>query len=187
MEMNHMHETVQSLLELSGNDAFPHASELHGLLCAHACVAPAGDFEAHAGELLAWLGENDDAALRRSAAAALAHTNRELLDSAGPFQPLLPADDTPLAERTEALGAWAGAYVSGLGVHPTLTLRGDAREAWQDLQQIARAGLEAGAEAAEQDERAYAEVVEYLRVAVQLIHHALLPADAEAAPPATRH
>jgi len=191
--MNNMHEILHSLLELSGQREFPDASELHGVLCAHACVAGSADHAAGARELLRWLGL--DAEQERSLQActlALQATTAKLLDPAGDFQPWLPDDARPLQDRTEALAAWAGGFVSGMGVHGDAALHAEAQEALADLQQIARASVSADEQAdagdgdAEALEQAYTELVEYTRVAVPLIHHALL-LQAPSAPPVELH
>ena len=195
--MNNMHEILHSLLELSGQQGFPDASELHGLLCAHACVPASADHAAAARELLRWLGvagEHDQ--LLQICGEALQATTAQLLDPASDFQPLLPDDARDLPSRTEALAAWAGGFVSGMGVHGDAALHTEAQEALADLQQIARASVCAGEQAdagdgddvgdAEALEQAYTELVEYTRVAVPLIHHALL-LQAPSAPPVVLH
>jgi len=194
--MNNMHEILHSLLELSGQRDFPDASEMHGLLCAHACVANTADHAAGARELLRWLGTDAQAQrLLEVCGSALQATTALLLDPASDFHPLLPADAATLQERTEALAAWAGGFVSGMGVHGDVRLTDTASEAMSDLQQIARAAVsqldvdaqaESSAQAQEAQEQAYTELVEYTRVAVPLIHHALL-LQQRTSPPAVLH
>jgi uncharacterized protein YgfB (UPF0149 family) len=142
MKMNNMHEILHSLLELSGQSDFPDASEMHGLLCAHACVANTADHAAGARELLRWLGTDaQQQQLLQVCGSALQATTDLLLDPASDFHPLLPADTATLQERTEALAAWAGGFVSGMGVHGDVRLTDTASEALSDLQQIARAAV----------------------------------------------
>lgn len=195
--MNNMHEILHSLLELSGQHGFPDASELHGLVCAHACVPADADHAAAARELLRWLGvEGSHDQLLHACGEALQATTAQLLDPASDFQPLLPDDARDLPSRTEALAAWAGGFVSGMGVHGDAALHAEAQEALADLEQIARASVSAGEQAdadagddagdAEALEQAYTELVEYTRVAVPLIHHALL-LQAPPAPPVVLH
>ncbi len=178
--MNNMHENLHSLLELSGHAGFPDASEMHGLLCAHACVAAEADHKAGARELLRWLGADaQQQDLLQACCTALQMTTSSLLDTAGDFRPLLPHDSDSLQQRTEALAAWAGGFVSGMGVHVDASLNAEAAEALADLQNISRASLydaEDGTQPPDEEslEQAYSELVEYVRVAAQLIHHALL-------------
>ncbi len=80
----------------------------------------------------------------------------------------LPDDDEPLEERTVALARWCSGFLAGLGSGGQLdALSEEAREAIGDLQDIARAELSAppgdGPES-EEDETAFAEIVEYVRV-----------------------
>lgn len=104
---------------------------------------------------------------------------RDLDGDALGFVPLLPADDAPLPTRVAALGQWCQGFLFGLGLAGDVADQGGAevREVVEDFAQIARAGLDddAGNEA---DETAYAELVEYLRAATQLVHDTLgsLPA-----------
>ena len=192
--MNNMHENLHSLLEHCGQREFPDASELHGVLCAHACVADSADHAAGARELLRWLhADAHQQGLLQACTEALQATTAQLLDPASEFQPLLPDDASDLQRRTEALAAWAGGFVSGMGVHGDVGLGDTASEALTDLQQIARAGVHeqlhapAAADDHEALEQAYTELVEYTRVAVQLIHHALLLQQQPASPPASLH
>ncbi len=186
--MNNMQEILHLLLELSNTSDFPDASEMHGLICAHACVQPSRDYTRHASEFLLWLGtEGEDQALLQASSAALAAINAQLLDAASDFYPLQPEDSASLELKTSSLADWCGAFVSGMGVHKQLQLNADADEALRDLQQISRASLMAGnAEAdltaadLEELEQAYTELVEYVRVAVQLIHHSIITDQAPA-------
>ena len=83
----------------------------------------------------------------------------------------LPADDTPLAERIDALADLCQGYVLGLlanGAHKLETLPDDAAEIVRDIMAIS--GGEGGAADPEMDERALAELEEYVRVGVQVVY-----------------
>ncbi|MCC5856619.1 MAG: UPF0149 family protein [Ectothiorhodospiraceae bacterium] len=102
-------------------------------------------------------------------------TQAGLDDSNLDFRLMLPPDDAELPELAEALGAWAGGYLYGLGsVRPgaDADLPPDVREALASLAEIARVDDEAAAEA---DREAFEEVVEFLRVAVLLVREQLRP------------
>jgi yecA family protein len=92
------------------------------------------------------------------------------------FTPLLPADETPLATRVGALAEWCEGFLFGLGLAGAAATRGgeEVREVIGDFSQIARAGMETG-EGDEDDEVAYAELVEYLKVGAQTVHDGLQP------------
>ena len=164
---------------------------------------PAGAAECH-GALSGWLASGlgqdpqplleslfdegpaeGDAAARCRALLVEAHgaLRRDLGGDALGFTPLLPADEAPLPTRVAALGEWCEGFLFGLGLAGDTAEQGGAevREVVEDFAQIARAGLddEAGNEA---DEAAYAELVEYLRAATQLVHDTLASAPAPVRP-----
>lgn len=141
-------------------------SEFHGLLCGVLCRG--GSFEDMRRE--AGLPDAGDVALLR----VLSASSLEDLRAIEPrFQPLLPDDDVVLDTRVVALADWCEAFLHGLALLPGLEMKAlsdDAREMVRDLTQISRAGLDAGEEhAGEAEENAYAELVEYLRIGVQLL------------------
>ncbi len=83
------------------------------------------------------------------------------------FAPLLPDDDEPLAERATALAQWCQGFLYGLGtgrLNSIDELPGEVGEIVHDLTEISRAtpGEE---DPTEDDEQAYAELVEFVRVA----------------------
>ncbi len=84
------------------------------------------------------------------------------------FIPILPEEDIPLSERLNALGEWCGNYVSGFadGLRKDFQLTNDSSEALDDLSSIAKISLEFD----ENGESDYVELIEYIRVAVQLIY-----------------
>ncbi|MDG4552313.1 MAG: UPF0149 family protein [Candidatus Contendobacter sp.] len=89
----------------------------------------------------------------------------------GSVTPLLPDDDAPLRQRTDALGAWCHGLLYGLGlgqVERRGLLSEESQEFLRDATQIAQVGFETDT-ASEADEIAYAEVVEYLRVGLLMI------------------
>ncbi len=85
------------------------------------------------------------------------------------FVPLLPGDETELAQRAQALADWCRGFLSGFAqarVSEGLTDAGvaaDSAEALRDFAAIAQADAEE--DDPDEAERAYAELVEYLRVA----------------------
>lgn len=85
------------------------------------------------------------------------------------FHPLLPGDETELAQRAQALADWCRGFLSGFAqarVTSGLTEAGvaaDSAEALRDFAAIAQAGAED--DDPDDAEHAYAELVEYLRVA----------------------
>lgn len=90
------------------------------------------------------------------------------------FEPMLPVEAT-LSERVDALAEWCRGFVYGLaagGLEDPGQLKGDAGEFVRDTLQIGEA--QADAEAPEEaQERDLAEIVEYVRIGVQLVYEAV--------------
>ncbi len=197
-----MHEKLQDLLKLTGDQQFPDSSELHGVLCAHA-LKPQPPISTEDGvepspaanELARWLDVPTEQLIMLD--AALQEEHAALINNNMVYQLYLPDDSVSLALRTRSLAAWCGGFVSGIGVYEdwlsgapavasevhtgsaadTLSDQDkDLREAIGDLSQIAKASLEnerSDGSGSEAEEQAYAEIVEYVRVVVQLIQNAM--------------
>ena len=87
----------------------------------------------------------------------------------------MPDDDEPIERRTEALTLWCNGFVYGLGTGGAPDperLPGDAGEIVRDLAQIMRAGVDER-EGIEANESALAELVEFVRVGVQVVFEEL--------------
>jgi uncharacterized protein YgfB (UPF0149 family) len=86
------------------------------------------------------------------------------------FQLLLPDDTAGLGARIEALASWCQGFLLGIshgGVSDIQALPGELPEIVEDFLNIARAeNFELENE--EEDEAAYMELLEYVRVGVQL-------------------
>ena len=152
-------------------------SECHGTLCGALCAG--------VGEDGAWLahlldeanGRDADITDSRRALLELRDATRALLQSGTlEFTPLLPDDETGLAERTAALGEWCQGFLYGLGLAGDRLqldqLPDEASEVLRDMGQITQAGFEGDADD-DADEAAYVEIVEYVRVGVQLVYEEL--------------
>lgn len=144
-------------------------AESHGLLCGLVCREAsrnAGDFLRHLADMRLVIEPGE--ALNDALTEAWGSTVAQFEDEELGFKLWLPDDDEPLEERTEALARWCSGFLAGLGSGGQLdALSEEAREAIADLQEIARAELSAPAgdePENEEDEAAYAEIVEYVRV-----------------------
>lgn len=143
-------------------------SELHGALCGW--LAGGGSDGSD------WLARvlADEQAPRPEAGSALqemhAVSRAQFEDRDFGFALLLPEDDAPLAERSEALFDWCRGFLGGFGLAagkgPPLSEEG--REALDDLARLAAATPEPDGD--EEDEAAYAEIEEFVRVAALLLH-----------------
>lgn len=167
------------------------ASECHGLVTGLICargalskkewrslIAPG----AGSGDLLAGEALDELDALR-------VDTEQQLSNAVLDFHPLLPADSSEMELRIEALGDWCHGFLLGLaegGIKDVEGLPPDSREIIKDMVEIARAGgydLEGG----EEDEEAYAQLLEYVRTGVLLINEELHPIKAPPRDDVTYH
>lgn len=144
------------------------AAAFHGFLCGRlSCgILEMTDLVASSSEWLALSPEQSDAA-DRPLTEFYQSSLINLEDLSFLFQPLLPDEDLPLAERLAAVGEWCGNYISGLaeGLDSDFEMSEEGKEALEDLAAIAQISVEFDAEG----ERDYTELVEYIRIAVQLI------------------
>ena len=144
-------------------------AECHGLLCGLLCRetnGTASDFIYQLAAILLVVKPGAD--LEAVLTEVIESTKRQLEDEEFGFNLWLPDDEESLEERTIALAQWCSGYLAGLASGGQLdALSEEAKEAIEDLQQIARAELSApvqGADESEEDEAAFAEIVEYVRV-----------------------
>lgn len=164
-------------------DAAMGAVESHGALCGMLCAQGATEATQW---LVHVLGEQDESgsdALRQAAALLMQIYQivvEQMNDSGAEFELFLPDDEDPLEERLIALGVWCQGFVYGLaagGVKESTELPGDTQELVRDMIEISRVGqdsLEADSED-EQDEIAFMEVMEYVRMGTLLIYEELQP------------
>ncbi len=170
-------------------DAALGAIESHGLLCGMLCAQGA----THAPQwMLHVLGEREKSSeALQQAGKKLLHIHQlsveQMNDSDVEFELMLPDDDEPLEARVEALGTWCQGFVYGLamgGVKQDTELPEDSKELIEDILEISRAGYVVDDEAElnaemedddEEDELAFMEVTEYVRMGVLLIYEELQP------------
>lgn len=159
------------------------AAEGHGVLCGLLCAKPAEAAQRWLAEILAGAGEAPEDC-RAVLQNVLESTRHDLQGHMLSFTPLLPDDEETLAARVAALAAWCEGFLFGLGASGLARdaqLSSEAREVLRDFAELARndAATEDGSE---EDEMAYAEIVEYLRAGAQLVHDELNPAPATRMP-----
>jgi len=166
-------------------DAVMGAAEAHGALCGMLCARGTV-------ELSEWvdhvIGEQDHGnELLHDVVHKLSDLHQSTLemmnDATGDFRLLLMDDDDPLPERVETLAAWCKGFIYGLpagGIKEGSELPDDAAELLQDMIEISRAGHDVddtGVEESDdnEDEMAYMEIEEYVRMGVLLIYEELQP------------
>ncbi len=152
------------------------AAEAHGTLTGCLCAVTDYGFEDWLREILP--EGRADAAAADSLHDLYSGTNAALEQTDMQFEPLLPNDAQPIDERTVALAQWCQGFLYGLGcgaIPDASELPGDVGEVVRDLTEITRAGVDPG-QGEESNESAYAELVEFVRVGVQLLYEELAPA-----------
>ena len=175
-------------------------AECHGCLCGLLCATDTVQGAAWVNQILAdKLGlPEPEAAPHPNGAAGEERTLLLILykETAGQlddpeygFSPLLPDDEQPLDQRVEALSRWCQGFLLGLGlggVQEQSGLSGDSHEVMRDFVEITRLGQGEDGEN-EEDQAAFAEIVEYVRMAVLLVYEELRPLRAARPPDAPVH
>ena len=169
-------------------DAALGAVESHGALCGMLCAQGATEAPKW---MLHVLGEHE------KSSTALNQTGKRLLQIhqltveqmngvEAEFELMLPDDDDELEARVESLGVWCQGFVYGLaigGIKEDTELPEDSKELIRDILEISRAGYVVDEEAEiavneetdEEDEVAFMEVSEYVRMGVLLVYEELQP------------
>ncbi|MGB1868705.1 MAG: UPF0149 family protein [Porticoccaceae bacterium] len=152
-------------------------SGFHGFLCGRLSCG-AAEMQELIEASTKWLAlaedqtESAETALEDFYAASLSN----LQDLSFLFQPLLPDDELPLNERLVAIGEWCSNYISGLGdgMGAEFEVSVDGKEALEDIAAIGQISVDLESDD-DDGERDYTELVEYIRIAVQLVFADLHP------------
>lgn len=174
--------TFDSMLARAGSEF--NAAEAHGMLCGALCMA------GRQIPLQVWFNQllpGDLSAanpvlqeLEVKATDLLQHTLQQLDDELLTFRLILPEDDDTLQNRVAALAAWCQGFNYGLainGYQETAADQSNVAELIRDFSEISRAGTESGGEtASEEEESAFSELEEYVRIGVLLIMDEMQPA-----------
>jgi uncharacterized protein len=149
-------------------------AEAHGSLAGALCATDAYGVDDWLAEILPEGMVPEEAAI--SSLRELYETTRAALTGTQmQFELLMPDDDEPIQLRTEALTLWCNGFVYGLGTGGAPDperLPGEAGEIVRDMAQIMRAGVDER-EGIEANESALAELVEFVRVGVQVVFEEL--------------
>ena len=161
---------------LSSADSTVHAAEAHGCLCGALCARRDYGLAEWLAEFLPDAVEGRSGRIEDQPYGDVFQDTAKALSGLGmEFQPLLPDDEADLTERIEALGAWSQGYLYGLGAAGTaspMPIGEQTSEILADIAECARVG-DVDSEQSEEAEESYAQIVEYLRVGVQLIFEEL--------------
>jgi uncharacterized protein len=177
-------EVVRVLEELGSSVP---AAEAHGCLVGALCTTQHYPMERWLEEIIPdedrRVDDDSQQALRLLYSDTLNALRGEEMD----FEALLPGDDVPLTVRAGGLSQWCQGFLYGFGSTGATNEKGpkqddlpaNVNEILSDLTHIGRASVEIEGDGEnDSEEEAYAEVVEYVRVGVQLIHDELVPAQA---------
>lgn len=148
-----------------------HASQVHGIITGLLCGNP--NNKAAWEEMITGNQESD--ATHNSLQLLYEGTATHLSDFLMDFQLVLPEDDDDLPVRAEGLTLWCQGFLTGLksaGIQVVEREPGEVTEAIDDLVEIAKMNYE-DVVASEEDEEAYVELIEYVRMAVIMINQEL--------------
>lgn len=162
------------LLALAADDKPENVAETHGVVIGLLCARPGQNDDELATHLAAMqVGDWTQDTIHQRLGPALAVLRDELGAPDMSFRPLLPTDERPLEERTRCLAFWCGGFMAGFGAGGAQLKSDESNEALQCLERIARAATDADADA-EEEEGAYMELTEFVRVAVLLLREECL-------------
>ena len=165
-----------SLIQQVKGDLPP--AECQGVLCALLAVQSKPTAELWLAEILPDLipSATSGDALARQTVQEMIHlfqmTQKQLASGSFDFAMLLPDDDDNLGSRTAALGDWCRGFLYGLGlsgIGDIDRLPDDLPELLQDMEKISHAD-DYAAQDNEEDEHAFTELVEYVRVGVMMLN-----------------
>jgi uncharacterized protein YgfB (UPF0149 family) len=152
------------------------ASQVHGLMCGLLC-AFSDQMQTHWEKIL--FGSNKQQNLE-ILEELYEKSYQQMNEFSFDFALLLPEDDIDINIRVEALGLWCQGFLTGLE-HAKVPLKnrapGDVTEALDDFLEISQVSY-GDLTQDEEDETAYVELVEYVRLAVLMIFHDLKGSDA---------
>jgi uncharacterized protein YgfB (UPF0149 family) len=146
-------------------------SEVHGLITGLLAAGAKMKASTVLDTLAEWLEADIDGAEQAVLLQLYEEISTSLLDTDLGFEPLLPDDDDPVAERTLALGQWSSGFLAGFGLtgrFQEADLSDDLRELLADLGKIASLDEEIPDD--EDNEADLVEIVEYVRMSAMLIY-----------------
>ena len=158
-----------------------HPSQVHGLICGMLC---GNSSQTASWESLVTGGGKESAMIHETLQALYEGTSIQLGEFLFELQLILPEDDEELPVRAEALTLWCQGMLTGLKIAQVPLVDrepSDLTEAINDFVEIAKMNYEEVV-SSEEDEEAYTELVEFVRMGVILIyqdlHEGEVPANA---------
>ena len=165
-------KALNNLLIDAGSDC--HAAECHGFLCGYLCQNREVNDNIIKQYLFSEIMNTDKLNECLGKLNELATEAADRIRSQDfTLELFLPDDDNPLAERSAALVQWCEGFLNGLGIAglPEFELLSDeGRDVIQDLYKICRMDVDNVAETGEDEESAFMELAEYVRMGVILLY-----------------
>jgi uncharacterized protein YgfB (UPF0149 family) len=149
-----------------------HVSQIHGLLCGYVCATSGEVFD---------LWDNIFPSVKKNQKGAevlkalYESTYHQLSEFSFEFAIILPEDDSDINFRAESLGLWCQGFLTGLEQSDISNrTQGDVelKEALDDIIEIAQLTF-GDINSNDEDEAAYFELVEYVRLSALMIFHEL--------------
>jgi len=176
MHMNYL--AGQAALESAQADLS--IAEFHGTFCALICTRSPVDNRAWVKEVVVHgrVADDPDDQLWCECLAEIGDIARIAFEEGVcDLEILLPDDEQPLAERSQALVDWCSGFLYGFALQPEAvreTMSPDAREVIDDIVEFTHIDVTSGVDDGQVDERSFVELVEYLRVGVLLIYEEII-------------
>jgi uncharacterized protein len=162
-----------------------HPSQVHGLICGILCGNP--DSNAAWEELVT--GDKETGKTHDLLQSLFNYSAHQLDEFLFEFELVLPPDSEDLRARAEALTLWCQGHLTGLKLSQVQIVDrgpGEMTEAINDLIEIAKMNYEEVV-ASEEDEAAYVELIEYVRMAIILIYQDIRGYDARKKASSSNH
>ncbi len=167
------YEDVKQSLEAFAANSGP--SEAHGLMCGLLCAGAELDGQMMFAPIIGHIQAKDEESQynRQILLDLYEFTINKMQGFEFDFQILLPDDDSALLERAAALTYWCQGFLSGLNlinISVEDAKTEDTLEAMQRILEIATLDYESITIEENEDEDAYMEITEYVRLAVLMIY-----------------
>lgn len=145
-----------------------HVAQIHGLLCGTICATMGNEIN------IIKLFPNAKKSKKIQALLLQIYETsyHELSEFSFEFQILLPIDNVDINTRAESLGLWCQGFLTGLGQVPASEVSGEVNEALEDMMEISKINF-GDIATNDEDETAYFELVEYVRLSILMIFHEL--------------
>ena len=174
----HFHTVDDALRRLK---AETDASEAHGVLCGMICATGRGDLQNWLSQIIGEFETYDETVRANIGLLEELHkqTLQQISNGNYALQLLLPHDDDNIQDRIDDLTFWCQGFLFGLtygGVKDFSELPPEAREVVNDMLDMAQSSYETGDDE-DENENAYAEIIEYLRIGVIVVYSELNKTD----------